>query len=316
MEAGNRFADGDYRNWLKANEVLQILRRRLRVFLENETETYHLSLRGELSGTLNGAACQDKCDGKAWGKAPKRVPDSCPVCCRWAKAILANHKTKTVHWRNCQPCLWPQLKWEVAKAFMPGGHEGHGKFEDFDIAALLNLMSNCTYFKKFVRPEPITKVIHVRNQLMHSPQLHVSDQNLQQYCSMVCTLAGLLEKHVEELKITDLSNEVDKFCDLLEKCFSEPLQSMRENYQTFLEAEQHLFKEKIESLIQRYESDQEGVEEELQGIRTFLQQNTDLQEKLGPQMELLQMRVDHHEQQITDLNERVDQLEKAESKER
>uniref|UniRef100_A0AAY4AR37 Uncharacterized protein n=1 Tax=Denticeps clupeoides TaxID=299321 RepID=A0AAY4AR37_9TELE len=171
---------------------------------------------------------------------------------------------------------------------MPGGHEGHGKFEDFDIAALLNLMSNCTYFKKFLTSAISVQVIHVRNQLMHSPQLHVSDQNLQQYCSMVCTL----------------------FCDLLEKCFSEPLQSMRENYQTFLEAEQHLFKEKIESLIQRYESDQEG------GIRTFLQQNTDLQEKLGPQMELLQMRVDHHEQQITDLNERVDQLEKAESKER
>ena len=51
------------------------------------------------------------------------------------------------------------------------------------------------------------------------------------------------------------------------------------------------------------------MQEEVQGIWNFLNENTDLKEKLAPQMEQLQRRVDQHEQQINVLNERVDQLE-------
>lgn len=51
------------------------------------------------------------------------------------------------------------------------------------------------------------------------------------------------------------------------------------------------------------------MQEEIEGIKTFLRENEDLKEKLAPQMEQLQKRVDEHERQINVLNERVDQLE-------
>lgn len=51
------------------------------------------------------------------------------------------------------------------------------------------------------------------------------------------------------------------------------------------------------------------MQEEIEGIKKFLRENEDLKEKLAPQMEQLQKRVDEHERQINVLNERVDQLE-------
>lgn len=55
---------------------------------------------------------------------------------------------------------------------------------------------------------------------------------------------------------------------------------------------------------------------EIEGIRAFLEQNKDLLEELGPQVQKLneiQAKVDEHEQQLGTLTKKVDNLEKKAS---
>ncbi|XP_062383788.1 uncharacterized protein si:ch211-91p5.3 isoform X2 [Sardina pilchardus] len=308
-----RFRDDNYRNWLKTTETLNTLRVGLRSFLENETETYHSSLQQKLGNRLKGATCQNKCDGKQ-NKKP-----SCEVCTPWTKEILANHTCAKgiVYWKNCFPHLWPKNKWEVAKVYMPQGHREHAIYDHFDIAALLNLMGHCTHFSKFIKDQHTSKVINVRNCVMHSPDFTMSQQDFQQHLEKIKGFARLLDKHAHELKT--LPSEIEKIIDTVDNGLAPVLQQHgtegnQKNHsdalqQKCMEMEQKALKEKIEFLTLRYEEGQDGVQAEIEGIKTFLQKNKDLKEKLAPQLEQLQKRVDEHDKQINMLNERVDQLE-------
>ena len=46
------------------------------------------------------------------------------------------------------------------QVYMPRGHREHTIYDDFDIAAVLNLMGQCNHFRKFIKhPLPINQVI-------------------------------------------------------------------------------------------------------------------------------------------------------------
>ncbi|XP_076839203.1 uncharacterized protein CXorf38-like isoform X2 [Brachyhypopomus gauderio] len=311
MEASKRFTDEDYKNWLKTAEGLYLLRRYIRDFVENETETYHKSLRDHLKGVI----CVNKC--KSPGPGKKFVDSAlCQGCQQWKCKILANHLSKSsVHFENCQPYLWPLEKWEVAKAYMPRTPRDHNSFQQFDISAILNFMDHCKHFRALIKTPLFSKVINVRNKVMHSPELRLSKKDSNAYIENVLQLAKTLEPRAPGLKA--ISEELKQFEENLEKYCrrsSHHAEDSKEDHLKLMNREHQALKEKIEFLAQHYEEQQNAdLKKELQGMRNFLEQNKDLLENLGPhvnQLDEIQEKVNKHDQQIDNLEDRVDKLEK------
>ncbi|XP_026058613.1 uncharacterized protein LOC113043438 [Carassius auratus] len=311
-----RFSDENYKNWLKTTESLYILRSRIRGFIEKETETYHNSLRNKPQ--LNRQTCPRKCD-----RANKHL---CRLCEYWKKEISANHNgnDNRMYWDNCQPHLWPTDKWEVAKAHMPRGQTKHRKFDQFDISALLNLINFCKHFKN-IPGQRVRDVITVRNNVMHSPDFKVSNEDMKKHHKTLLQLAKELEPHVPEMR--DVEKEITRFYNILDKNFNqgpcevdgqqEDLQTVKDR-QNVLDREQQAMKDRIEDFISRLEGNRdENANEKPQDMKSlldFLDQNKDLLENLGPEVDKLkemQEKVDQHEEQISQLTGRVDTLEKV-----
>ncbi|XP_016115447.1 uncharacterized protein [Sinocyclocheilus grahami] len=307
-----RFSDENYKNWLKTTESLYILRNRIQDFIEKETETYHNSLQNK--SPLHRQTCARSCK-----LANKPV---CQLCEHWKNEIIANHNGKgnSIHWENCRPHLWPTDKWEVAKAHMPRGHKEHRKFDQFDIAAILNLMSSCKHFKS-IPGQSVINVITVRNKLMHSPDFKVSNEDMKNHHKTVLQLAEKLQPHVPEMK--DLEKKITQFHNTLDKNFNQApcevdgqlkdLQTMKD-FQKVLDREQQAIKDRIEDFFSRFEGNQDENVKDMKSLLDFLDQNKDLLENLGPEVNKLkemQAKVDQHEEQISNLTGRVDQLEKV-----
>ncbi|TSK17834.1 hypothetical protein Baya_1214 [Bagarius yarrelli] len=313
MESYKRFNDVKYKHWLQATESLYILRSHIRQFVENETEIYHKSLREQ----LKDCTCTSKCSLHKCSTKLKKFP-ICENCERWKDAILRNHNQKGIDipWNNCQPHLWPTDKWEVAKVYMIRGVKNHHSFDQFDISAILNFMHHCKHFKAFTESQYLTKVINVRNKVMHSPDFSLSKEEMDDALKYVQELAKILEQHEPGLKT--VSEKIQQFKGILEKWGGQTSQSTEDGKKEslkLLNREQNALREKIEFLAQCYENGQGTelkIQEELQGMKNFLERNKDLLENLGPQVRQLneiQEKVNKHDQDIDKLNTRVNQLE-------
>ncbi|KAL4656822.1 hypothetical protein GN956_G3880 [Arapaima gigas] len=312
MASCSRFSDDGYKNWLKITMSLQLLRSRLCTFVENETETFYGALRSYVGNTR----CQSGCDIKSQSQ---KVPSVCEACQPWRDGILENYTNKNlnIYWNNCRPSKWSSDKWEVAKAYMPRGNKAHNQIEQFDISALLNFMTCCKHFQKFVKKQLLTEVTSVRNQIMHSAEMKVERKEVEGHVKKILLLAKHLQSHVPEMEMlqqdivqlqkTELSiimGSLDPNCTVLEGDI--------ENLVKMQNLEQQALKEKIEFLACCVE---EGkmTNIEIEGMREFLDQNQDLLEKLRPQMEQLnkiQQKVDQHDQQLSVLTVKVDNLER------
>ncbi|KAK7117761.1 hypothetical protein R3I94_023096 [Phoxinus phoxinus] len=311
-----RLGDEKYKNWLKTTKSLSILRDCIKDYIEKETETYHNSLRNKPE--LNGQTCNKKtCDVKK---------SLCELCKCWKKEIEAKYNggRNGIHWDNCRPHLWSTEKWEVAKAYMPRGHNKHCQFSQFDVSAILNLMSSCKHFN--IPGKCVTNVINVRNCAMHSPDLKISKEDMIRHHKTVLELAKKLEPLIPGLK--GLEKKITKFNNILDRNFNEApcevdgqqvdLQTKKTDQDLLDRAEQQAFKDMIEDFISRFDGNQdENVEEKPQDMKSlldFLDQNKDLLVNLGPEVDKLkemQAKVDQHEEQIHNLADRVENLEKG-----
>nr|XP_015218820.1 PREDICTED: uncharacterized protein LOC102686979 isoform X1 [Lepisosteus oculatus] len=323
----HRFTDTEYKNWLKTTMTLLLLRTRLETFLENETETFH----SQLGNKLMGQKCQARppCNTKSCGPQGTKPPQVCPACTQWKDEILSNHSNRKgiIYWNNSRPHLWPTEKWEVAKVYMPRGNKDHSKVQDFDISAFLNLMKVCTHFKKYVNTIALDQVTNVRNKMMHSADMKVATQDMMTHMQKILHLVTELKKHVpsmfeletaiKELQETELNillGNVEQKPDL--PVFeSGSLVDTLLSVQKIHDLEQQALKEKIESLALRFEDEKILPEshEELCMMKEFLDQNKDLLVQLGPQVKQLNFifeKVHLHDQQLTVLTEKVDNLEK------
>ncbi|XP_053333306.1 uncharacterized protein si:ch211-91p5.3 [Clarias gariepinus] len=309
MDSYKRFSDADYRNWLQAAESLYILRSLIRDFVENETEKYHKSLQEKLKDDV----CQHNCSLHKWRK-PNKFP-ICNNCEKWKDEILNNHNHKGIDipWSNCQSYRWPTDKWEVAKVYMLRGIKNHHSFDQLDISSILNFMNHCKHFKGFANGQQLTKVINVRNSVMHSPDFRFSKKELDDSIKNVLELAKSLENCVPDLKT--ISKNIQQFKNILKKCSeqgSQNIEDSKEETLKLLDREQQAMKEKIEYLAQRCEEDQDAeLKNELQGMKDFLDQNKDLLENLRPQVNRLneiQEKVEKHEEDINKLANIVDRL--------
>ncbi|KAJ8011731.1 hypothetical protein DPEC_G00061300 [Dallia pectoralis] len=314
MESFGRFQDDDYKNWIKTTMGLNCLKTRLGDFLENETQKYHDEVRNKVN-TTNGAACASKCGlRQKGGKRSTLVPEVCKeVCEPWRAAIKSYHKGGPPNWNNSKPYLWPTEKWEVAKVHMNFGNGEHTRVGEFDISAFLNLMAHCAYFQKFVKPNLLTKVTNVRNNVMHSADFRVKRMDFDNYLETIKQLGSALEEHspffselAEEIK--QLQNK--DFSSIMNGVGQDNTRSTEEMLKTerFRSLEQQMLKEKLECLSQRYEEDRETAltMEELKSVRMFLEGNEDLKESLAPEWEKLR----EVQETVEILANRVDTLEK------
>ncbi|XP_071399110.1 uncharacterized protein [Centroberyx affinis] len=306
-----RFQDEGYKNWIKTTMGLAYLKRRLESFLEKETETYHQALCNNID--LNERECSKKCDLKNWKPGTNQKPNLCELCSAWEKEISANHAGGKRFLINSTPHLWPTDKWEVAKVHMPSGHKNHKSVGDFDISAFLTLMTQCKHFKHFVKDSLCTKVVYVRNQVMHSASLQVKLEDLHDYLDQIRALANALEEQFPEF-FKSLSKEIDELQNL---DFSLVLHGAQAadtglSSQDVLNMELQSLKEKMECLTQLYEDDRQKMPtpEELHGMKVFLKEVRDLPESLVSQWERLSRVQEQQGQQIDSLTGRVEQLER------
>ena len=86
MASYSRFHDEEYKNWLKTTMSLLLLRSRLAGFLENETETFHHSLRNK----LKDSNCKVGCTIKGNYKIKVDVLLVCPVS-YWLVCMILFH---------------------------------------------------------------------------------------------------------------------------------------------------------------------------------------------------------------------------------
>ncbi|XP_071763599.2 uncharacterized protein LOC139918195 [Centroberyx gerrardi] len=309
-----RFQNEGYKNWIKTTMGLAYLKRRLENFLEKETETYHQALRN--NADLNGRECSKKCDLKNWKPGSNQKPNWCELCLAWREEISANHAGGKLFLINSTPHLWPTDKWEVAKVHMPSGHKNHKSVGDFDICAFLTLMTQCKHFKQFVKDSLCTKVVYVRNQVMHSATLQVKPEDLHDYLDHIRALANALEEQFPEF-FESLSKEIDELQNLDFSLVLHAAQAADQEHHTHLSSQDVLnmelqsLKEKMECLTQLYEEDRQKMPtpEELHGMKVFLKEVRDLPESLVSQWERLSRVQEQQGQQIDSLTGRVEQLE-------
>lgn len=312
-QSSTRFSDENYKNWLKTAESLYILRNRIQNFIEKETETYHSSLRNKQE--LNGKTCHQNCNDKDINQK-----SLCQLCECWRKEIVANHNGKCgIHWNNCKPNRWSTDKWEVAKAYMPRGHRDHCEFSHFDVAAILNFMNFCKHFSK-IQGHHVRNVINVRNNVMHSPDLKMSNEDMKKHHSTILLLANMLQPQVPELN--GLEEEIKQYNNTLDQNFNKPLcevdgQQINVHTRELLDRENQALKDKIKDIISSFEGNQEenvnGKLQDFKHIMDFLDQNKDLLENLGPEVNKLkeiQTKVDELDEEVSTLKVRMDQLEK------
>ncbi|XP_062374214.1 uncharacterized protein CXorf38-like isoform X1 [Sardina pilchardus] len=194
------------RNWNSVVDGLRALRCLLRNFLENQTELFLKKLLEKMSA--------ERCENNCEIRKPNELLSVCEVCQRWSRELQTYHTAKGsfIHWTNCNPQHWPEEKWEVAKAYMSRCNPTAVKFDDFDISALISLMSRCTYFQLVIPVRGLQKLLldvaEVRNKTMHSPDCGMSREELNKHLETIKCLGRELEPYAPEM--TSLSEDIDK----------------------------------------------------------------------------------------------------------
>uniref|UniRef100_UPI00358FFB5F uncharacterized protein CXorf38 homolog n=1 Tax=Myxine glutinosa TaxID=7769 RepID=UPI00358FFB5F len=159
-----------YMNWCKGGFCLRNLRQGLLPFVEKEMLTFHKLLKTQLRHTHNQHVCTT---------TPKGFNSDCSTCDMWKNLIIRNHQNpRTIQWNNSRLPLLTENPWEVAKMFMPRGQKFKFEASEIDVAAILNLLANCKHFGKFMDRKNILEVIKVRNELMHSSDMEISQEQL------------------------------------------------------------------------------------------------------------------------------------------
>ncbi|XP_061081615.1 uncharacterized protein CXorf38-like isoform X2 [Conger conger] len=190
------------------------------------------------------------------------------------------------------------------QAYMPRGLASVTGAEQCDASALLNLITFCDYFS-LINQRHVREVIGKRNELMHSCEMRVSAQWMDQYRRSLDQLLDQL-RHIPELAAT--GREIHEILsvdwtvspprvDCMDGLETDDVSQLVDGpVQAGLEAgdvsqlESVLLRERLQELLHCTQlqdpPDPQGLQE-LQGLRDFLQSQRDLGEKF--QTELLSL---------------------------
>ncbi|XP_070775563.1 uncharacterized protein CXorf38 homolog [Enoplosus armatus] len=211
MESIRIFEKDDHKNWLKGVVSLRCLQEPLKHFIDRQVGIFHQEVRNK----CDFVQCDKKCDLRNWKPRPNQIPSfDCPACSRWSNVMWANHNNQRgkVMWMNSEPHLWAQKKWEVAKVYMGDGHRKHKSIDDFDIHALLSLMTQCKHFKIFELGTVCEEVTSFRNKIMHSSSLQLKTEDMHRYFHLIRALGDALAKH--DTAFITLSQDIDEIQNL------------------------------------------------------------------------------------------------------
>ncbi|KAJ8350405.1 hypothetical protein SKAU_G00255350 [Synaphobranchus kaupii] len=229
----------------------------------------------------------------------------CQLCEEWKAEILRHHTNRTgvVNWGNCKPCLWPSEHWEIAKAYMPRGLANITGAKQCDASALLNLITFCDYFS-FINQWEVREVIRKRNELMHSCEMRVSAQWMDQYQRSLDQLLQQLQ-HVPEVAVA--GREIKEMLSVdwtvcvpgVESVDGPEVVRLESGLESGMEAgrvsqvEIELLRERLQELLLCTEiQDPPDLQsmQELQKLRDFLQSQRDLEEQFQTELRSIQLR--------------------------
>ncbi|KAF7653666.1 hypothetical protein LDENG_00079960 [Lucifuga dentata] len=196
-----------HKNWLRAIYGLKCLKKYVDVFVDQEAEKFHSVLKEAVQLDL---LCSKSCSfAKKNGKNQTPKPLCEEVCAVWKEKILANHGNLggKVYLHNSNPPLWAINKWEVVKVFMPDGQKSKNKLCHFDIVALLVFINHCKHFEEYRLKGCCEKIVNVRNEIMHSPNYELEQEELHEYLGRIKVLGKKLEEKVPEFK--ELSKDIE-----------------------------------------------------------------------------------------------------------
>ncbi|KAL3857956.1 hypothetical protein ACJMK2_012580 [Sinanodonta woodiana] len=167
MSTPARFSDGQYKNWLKCSLSLNIMKKALHDYTDNEVKKLHCDITQKVSSIPCASSTGNHC-GSCSSKNirltgnPRKWFITCKnnICDKWLQQILAVHDNPhnlSINWTNADISKWPIDRYQVAKIFMPKGQDKTVKMpDDLDAPAILSLFKYCNWFRKDL---PNTQII-------------------------------------------------------------------------------------------------------------------------------------------------------------
>ncbi|KAK3598940.1 hypothetical protein CHS0354_036256 [Potamilus streckersoni] len=250
--AEKRVKDPEYNNWLRVGLALYYLKVGLCSFIKGEVDAMHKILLKKIycGSAVYASQCSickssDVKQNRHLYTWKFRFPCPNSVCDSWLTELLAFHANPTsskICCENCEVTDWPRAPWECAKLYMPRGQPPtNTNPAQSDSQALLTLMSNCTFFHTKLSKgalQLIHKVSTIRNRVMHSGDMRLSDSdnnsfiqdiiNLLEDSTHLNTLEECKEAVTEINKIKNESLDVSFNIDLEMKVLRECVNDCRQ----------------------------------------------------------------------------------------
>ncbi|KAM9789863.1 uncharacterized protein CXorf38 homolog [Neosynchiropus ocellatus] len=289
-----RLNDREYTNWLKAGRCLLILKEALHPFIDARMRTFHTDLLYE------NPSLRKPCDSSMCRPRKNQLSGTCALCSEWKAEILRHHRQPevTINWDNCHPPSWRRDHWEVAKAYMPRGQAKVRRADQCDAAALLNLINHCWCFQS-VDPHYVREVISYRNQLMHSCELRVKDEWLQNFQMALAHFTHLFrevpqmaaaEQQIHQMLSVALSISI---CGT-DEWVTDALDGPEISADSISQWEAELLRERLQELFRaasELESPQSLDHKEVSSLAGFLQAHEDLSQMFSEELQVMPLQV-------------------------
>ncbi|XP_066562973.1 uncharacterized protein CXorf38 homolog isoform X2 [Amia ocellicauda] len=269
-ELSARLNETGYKNWLKAGYCLLKLRDGLEGFIDEQMRRFHGRLINSNPALNREKRCQIRCRPKGNQKEIRRHH---------------TNRAGIINWGNCKPWLWPCEHWEIAKAYMPRGQMDVTGASQCDAAALLNLINFCDHFSN-VDQRQVRQVIQRRNELMHSCEMRVSAQWMEQYERELQSLLLALRQ------VPGVATAAQEIKEMLSVDWSVHVPGMDSTDGPG--SEQHISEVETELLRELLldfgggEPHTEQSLEDLQRLRDFLKSHRDLEERFHAELKTIE----------------------------
>ncbi|KAH3691767.1 hypothetical protein DPMN_192298 [Dreissena polymorpha] len=251
------FQNEETTNWFKACIALNITKKGLSSFVDQEIQKVH---------TAVGKGC-GSCSMDNLIKQKQRCPTG--FCNQVQTKIEIQHRFRRPSWQNTKVQQWATDHWEIAKCFCPpDGYLNVRSVQKTDFNGVISIMSNCVHFDTCVSfnisPKPptppciLTKARQIGRDVRHTSDCKVTDVVLQDYFQTLTTLltdstflaqdrsasqavTKLLQLQTDRLAITQTE---------LSALLQDAKTSLEESQQISVEAGKNISQELIRALVQ------------------------------------------------------------------
>ncbi|KAK3611716.1 hypothetical protein CHS0354_034386 [Potamilus streckersoni] len=332
MSVQKRFKKKKYRNWVKCSLALVLMKEGLHDYVHTGVKELHKEIEQKVTSANGGPSIGQTCGLCTWQNVCKRwnpfkwyIICRNSVCDKWLSQILAVHYKPDHHginWKNANISSWPTEPYEIAKVYMPKGQDiiKNNLPKELDAQAVLSLLQYCTLFRtKIPNVKLLSDLIEVRNTVLHSGELKISDSDKDLWIDKMIQL-------LSDLNISsDTQSELNKLkCEDIDMNFREIEIRALQNLVSSQERAIAKVKGEITSLqniqIQHFEERAKDMEEmkkcliELKTISdkmvNFIDENQDLDKEIIGNFRKVEKYVHDLQNKFCQLEERVSSLEK------